>query len=78
MSYMLDKFLDYVSYDTQSDDKSSSCPSTKGQLELGKKWSGIRIYIENNLFSMGQKENITHYKRNNVGKKPALFEEWYF
>lgn len=37
MSYMLDRFLDYVSYDTQSDDKSSSCPSTKGQLELGKK-----------------------------------------
>ena len=33
---MLDRFLNYISIDTQSDDKSKSCPSTKGQLELGK------------------------------------------
>lgn len=33
---MLDRFLNYISYDTQSDDKSKSCPSTEGQFELGK------------------------------------------
>lgn len=33
---MLEKFLKYVSYDTQSDDKNESCPSTPGQLELAK------------------------------------------
>lgn len=33
---MLDKFLKYVSYDTQSDDKNESCPSTPGQLDLAK------------------------------------------
>ena len=33
---MLDKFLKYVSYDTQSDDKNKKCPSSPGQLELGK------------------------------------------
>lgn len=33
---MLDKFLKYVKYDTQSDDKNESCPSTPGQIELAK------------------------------------------
>lgn len=33
---MLDKFLKYVSYDTQSDDKNENCPSSAGQLDLGK------------------------------------------
>jgi len=33
---MLDKFLKYVSYDTQSDDINEKCPSSPGQLELGK------------------------------------------
>ncbi len=33
---MLDKFLKYVSYDTQSDDRNEKCPSSPGQLELGK------------------------------------------
>ena len=33
---MLDKFLKYVSYDTQSDDKNEACPSSYGQLELAK------------------------------------------
>lgn len=33
---MLEKFLKYVSYDTQSDDKNESCPSSPGQLELAK------------------------------------------
>lgn len=33
---MLDKFLKYVKYDTQSDDKNEACPSTAGQMELAK------------------------------------------
>ena len=33
---MLDKFLKYVKYDTQSDDKNEACPSTSGQMELAK------------------------------------------
>lgn len=33
---MLERFLKYISIDTQSDDKNPNCPSTKGQLELGK------------------------------------------
>ncbi|MDU5912942.1 MAG: peptidase T [Anaerococcus vaginalis] len=33
---MLDKFLKYVKYDTQSDDKNEACPSTQGQIELAK------------------------------------------
>ncbi|MDO5018730.1 MAG: peptidase T [Lagierella massiliensis] len=33
---MLDRFLNYISYDTQSNDKNEECPSTKGQLELAK------------------------------------------
>ena len=33
---MLDRFLKYVSYDTQSDDKNPNCPSSDGQLKLAK------------------------------------------
>lgn len=33
---MLDKFLKYVKFDTQSDDKNESCPSTPGQIKLAK------------------------------------------
>ncbi|MDU5149744.1 peptidase T [uncultured Anaerococcus sp.] len=33
---MLDKFLRYISVDTQSDDTNSNCPSSPGQLDLAK------------------------------------------
>lgn len=33
---MVDRFLGYVRFDTQSDEESESCPSTAKQLELGK------------------------------------------
>ena len=33
---VIDRFLNYVSYDTQSDESSSTCPSTAKQLALGK------------------------------------------
>lgn len=33
---MLENFLKYVSYNTQSDDKNESCPSTPRQIELAK------------------------------------------
>lgn len=32
---IVDRFLKYVSFDTKSDEDSSTCPSTKGQLVLG-------------------------------------------
>ncbi|WP_276356867.1 peptidase T [Cohnella caldifontis] len=34
---MLERFLTYVRFDTQSDDDSDTCPSTPGQLELARK-----------------------------------------
>ena len=34
---MLERFLTYIKYDTKSDEKSESCPSTATQLILGKK-----------------------------------------
>jgi len=33
---LLDRFLRYVKVDTQADEKSSTYPSTPGQLELGR------------------------------------------
>ncbi|MBU5228087.1 peptidase T [Clostridium senegalense] len=36
MSKLLERFLGYVKYDTQSDEASSTLPSTKSQLEFGK------------------------------------------
>lgn len=33
---IVDRFLDYVKYDTQSEEESDSCPSTSKQLELAK------------------------------------------
>ena len=35
MKSVLDRFLHYVSFDTQSDEGSETCPSTTGQLTLG-------------------------------------------
>ena len=36
MSTLLDRFLRYVRIDSQADERSSTYPSTPGQLELGK------------------------------------------
>lgn len=36
-SRVVERFLDYVRFDTQSDETSESCPSTAKQLELGKR-----------------------------------------
>jgi tripeptide aminopeptidase len=36
MENLVERFLKYVSFDTQSDESSSTCPSTTKQLELGK------------------------------------------
>ena len=33
---MIERFLKYISMDTQSDEKNPNCPSSEGQLELGK------------------------------------------
>lgn len=37
MSYTIEKFLEYVSYPTMSDENSETCPSTKKQLVLANK-----------------------------------------
>jgi len=36
MDKLVERFLKYVSFDTQSDENSSTCPSTANQLEFGK------------------------------------------
>ena len=36
MTGVIERFLKYVSYDTQSDEESKECPSTKKQLDLAK------------------------------------------
>lgn len=36
METLMERFLNYISYDTKSDDKSSTVPSTPGQKELGR------------------------------------------
>ncbi|MDD2797074.1 MAG: peptidase T [Bacteroidales bacterium] len=46
---VLDRFLKYVTFDTQSDDKTNMTPSTPGQLIFAQ-------YIENELKQMGMKE----------------------
>ncbi len=35
MTNILDRFLNYVSFETTSDESSPTCPSTKRQLRLG-------------------------------------------
>ena len=35
MTSVVDRFLKYVSFDTQSDEMSETCPSTAKQKELG-------------------------------------------
>lgn len=48
---LIDKFIEYVKFDTQSDEYSDTIPSTKKQLELAK-------YLENELNNLGL-ENVT-------------------
>ena len=36
MDNLVKRFLKYVSFDTQSDESSDSCPSTRKQYEFGK------------------------------------------
>lgn len=46
---LLDRFLKYVSYDTQSDENSETCPSTKKQFELAN-------YVKDELVKLGLKD----------------------
>lgn len=46
MEKLMERFLNYISYDTKSDEKSSTVPSTPGQKELGK-------LLVNELLEMG-------------------------
>lgn len=36
MDKIVERFIKYIRIDTKSDENSNTCPSTKGQLELGK------------------------------------------
>jgi tripeptide aminopeptidase len=49
MEPLIERFLKYVSFDTQSDEGSSTCPSTAKQLELGK-------YLVQELRQIGLKD----------------------
>lgn len=49
MKTLVERFLKYVSFDTQSDEGSSTCPSTAKQLELGK-------YLVQELRQIGLKD----------------------
>ena len=40
MESVIERFLRYVSYDTQSDENSETCPSTAKQKLLGWCWRG--------------------------------------
>lgn len=70
---IIDRFLKYVSFDTKADGNSSTCPSTPGQLVLGK-------YLEEELKSIGlsdvsQDKNGYVYatlKSNTVKKVPTV------
>jgi len=46
---ILERFLKYVSFDTQSDDNSESCPSTKKQFDLAN-------YVKEELVKLGLKD----------------------
>jgi tripeptide aminopeptidase len=46
---ILDRFLKYISFDTQSDDASETCPSTKKQFDLAN-------YVKDELVKLGLKD----------------------
>jgi len=46
---ILDRFLKYVSFDTQSDENSETCPSTKKQFDLAN-------YVKDELIKLGLKD----------------------
>jgi len=46
---ILDRFLKYISFDTQSDDASETCPSTKKQFDLAN-------YVKDELTKLGLKD----------------------
>ena len=49
MDGLVKRFLKYVSFDTQSDENSDSCPSTQNQYEFGK-------YLVEELREVGLKD----------------------
>lgn len=58
------RLLDYVSYDTQSEDDRESIPSTKKQFELAHKlaeplWCRLFAIMSHNFFSSSTTNNLT-------------------
>lgn len=60
MKTALDYFLDYITYDTQSDENSETCPSTDKQLVLAKRLLkdlqdlGVEASLDENGYVMGK------------------------
>lgn len=69
MDKIIERFLRYISIDTKSDENSSSCPSTKGQLELGALL--VKELKELGLEDVTQDENGYVYAtlKSNIDKK---------
>jgi tripeptide aminopeptidase len=69
MSDVIDRFIRYVQMDTQSDPKSTSCPSSEKQLELAKllvnelQSMGVDdVKLDNNGYVIGSlPTNVNHY-----------------
>ncbi|OLR65144.1 peptidase T [Peptoniphilus porci] len=72
MEKILNRFLNYISFETTSDENSKTCPSTKGQVELGNflveelKSLGIDSIIDENGYIYGNIVGNTKTK-NTVG-----------
>jgi tripeptide aminopeptidase len=61
---ILDRFLKYISYDTQSDENSETCPSTKKQLELAN-------VVKDELIKLGLKDVLLDENCYLMGTLPA-------
>lgn len=65
---ILDRFLKYISYDTQSDEASETCPSTKKQFELAK-------YVKDELMKLGLKDVLLDENCYLTGTLPANIDK---
>lgn len=69
MSKLVERFLNYVKYDTKSDENSNTLPSTEGQLVLGKSLVEELQAIGMADVAMDDKGFVTATLPSNIGKK---------
>jgi len=73
MKDIVKRFLDYVSYDTQSNENSKTIPSTPGQLKLGKRLTEemknmhVDVNMDKNGYVMGSLPSNTRKKTPVIG-----------